>query len=41
MGRIIKLDIKLHKEGLGSDVIYQGRGGKSDKIRYRDPYRGG
>ena len=22
-----KLDIKLHMEGLGSDLIYQGRGG--------------
>ena len=41
VGRMIKLDIKLHKEVVGSDVIYQGRCGKSDKIGYRDPYRGG
>ena len=37
---MIKLDIKLHKEGLGSDLIYQGRGGSgwSEKRRYQSPF---
>ena len=34
-----KMDIKLHMEGLGSDVIYQGRGGSgwSEKRRDQSP----
>ena len=35
-----KLDIKLHVEGLGSDLIYQGRDGSgwSEKRRYESPF---
>ena len=35
-----KLDNKLHMEGLGSDLIYQGRGGSgwSQKRRYQSPF---
>lgn len=34
-----KLDIKLHVEGLGSDLIYEGRGGSgwSEKRRDQSP----
>ena len=41
VGRMINWTSSSIRRWLGSDVIYQGRGGKSDKIGYRDPYRGG
>ena len=35
-----KLDNKLHMGGLGTDLIYQGRGGWSETIGHGAPYGG-